>query len=283
MFKLDTTGNETVLYSFTGYPEDGAYPHAGLVRDTQGNLYGTTEQGGDSGWGTVFKVDTIGRETVLHTFTGTGGDGAYPEAGLVRDAQGNLYGTTESGLGASSLGMVFKLTFVPPTPLQFVPVTPCRVVDTRNANGAFGGPPIQGGTYRSFPIPQGNCNIPATAAAYSLNVTLAPIQNGPVGYLTIWPTGENQPLVSTMNSLDGRIKANAAIVPAGTSGAVSVFVTNRTNVVLDIDGYFAPVSSSTLAFYALPPCRVADTRHNTYPQGLVNRTCRAGQRATSRY
>ena len=89
----------------------------------------------------------------------------------------------------------------------------------------------------------------------------------PLGYLTIWPTGENQPGVSTLNSLDGRTKANAAIVPAGYQGAVSVFVSNTSDVVLDIDGYFASVSNSTLAFYPLPPCRVADTR---YPnnQGL---------------
>jgi hypothetical protein len=71
-----------------------------------------------------------------------------------------------------------------------------------------------------------------------------------------------------MNSLDGRVKANAAIVPAGASGAVSVYVTNTTNVVLDIDGYFAPATQSTLAFYPLPPCRVADTRSIYYPQGL---------------
>ena len=150
------------------------------------------------------------------------------------------------------------------TGLQFVPVTPCRVVDTRNPPGTFGGPPIQRHTYRSFPIPQqGSCNIPASAAAYSLNVTLVPIQHGPVGYLTIWPAGEIlRPAVSTMNSLDGRIKANAAVVPAGVSGGVSVYVTNTTNVVLDIDGYFAPTSGSTLAFYPLTPCRVLDTRNS---------------------
>ena len=56
-----------------------------------------------------------------------------------------------------------------------------------------------------------------------------------------------------MNSLDGRVKANAAIVPAGVSGAVSVYVTNTTDVVLDIDGYFALASDSTLAFYPLTP------------------------------
>ena len=57
-------------------------------------------------------------------------------------------------------------------------------------------------------------------------------------------------------------------MPAGTNGAVNVYVTNTTNVILDINGYFAPVSSSTLAFYPLTPCRVADTRNSTYPQGL---------------
>ncbi|HZL69859.1 MAG TPA: hypothetical protein VFC15_15390 [Candidatus Limnocylindrales bacterium] len=155
-----------------------------------------------------------------------------------------------------------------PQPLQFFPALPCRVVDTRNPNGEFGGPPISGGSSRSFPISQGGCDIPTTAAAYSLNVTLVPIQHDPVGYLTIWPTGQNQPTVSTMNSLDGRIKADAAIVPGGTGGAVSVYVTNTANVVLDIDGYFEPPSSQTLQFHPLTPCRVADTRKSDFPAGL---------------
>ena len=143
------------------------------------------------------------------------------------------------------------------TKLQLVNVTPCRLVDTRGADGQFGGPAIQGGTYRSFPIPQNtNCNIPSSAAAYSLNVTVVPITT--LGYLTIWPTPETQPVVSTLNSPDGRIKANAAIVPAG----VSVYVSNTTNVLLDIDAYFAPASSSTYQFYPLTPCRIVDTRNN---------------------
>jgi hypothetical protein len=140
--------------------------------------------------------------------------------------------------------------------LQFIPASPCRLVDTRLQGG---GGPIPGGTSRDFPVPQeGGCNIPATAVAYSLNVTVVP--EGFLGFLTIWPTGQPQPVVSTLNSLDGRIKANAAIVGAGTGGAVSVFVTNTTNVILDIDGYFVPAIASALAFYPLTPCRVADTR-----------------------
>jgi uncharacterized repeat protein (TIGR03803 family) len=163
---------------------------------------------------------------------------------------------------SGSSGGLSQLVNPTPSPLQFVAVTPCRLVDTRRTGG-----PIQGGSSRSFPVLQeGGCNIPSDAAAYSLNVTVVP--HGPLGYLTIWPTGEGQPVVSTMNSVDGRVKADAAIVPAGSSGEVSVYVTNTTDVILDIDGYFAPVSGSTYAFYPLPPCRVADTRKSDFPQGL---------------
>jgi uncharacterized repeat protein (TIGR03803 family) len=83
-----------------------------LIRDDDGNLYGTTEFGGAFGYGTVFKLDPTGTETILYSFAG-GMDGEYPIAGLVRDAIGNLYGTTaDGGLGASfGYGTVFELTF----------------------------------------------------------------------------------------------------------------------------------------------------------------------------
>jgi uncharacterized repeat protein (TIGR03803 family) len=106
VFKLDTTGNETTLYSFTG-GTDGRLPYAGVIRDTAGNLYGTTSAGGASGYGVVFKVDTAGKETVLYSFTG-GADGNYPYGGVIRDGVGNLYGTTLMG-GGSGVGVVFKV------------------------------------------------------------------------------------------------------------------------------------------------------------------------------
>jgi hypothetical protein len=147
-------------------------------------------------------------------------------------------------------------------PAQFVPVTPCRLVDTRLDGG-----PIWGGTSRDFIVPDlGGCNIPSNATAYSLNVTVVP--DGYLEFLTVFPTGEGQPVVSTLNSHDGRVKANAAIVPAGDQDSVSVYVFNTANVVLDIDGYFAPPSASTMQFYPLPPCRVVDTRSSDYPPGL---------------
>jgi hypothetical protein len=125
-----------------------------------------------------------------------------------------------------------------PGALSFYPVTPCRVADTRRAGGPFGGPAMDAGTTRSFAIPSSGCFVPTTAAAYSVNVTAVPDE--PLAYLTVWPAGSAQPLVSTLNSLDGSVAANAAIVPAGAGGAISVFVTGRTDVVLDINGYFAP-------------------------------------------
>ncbi len=151
------------------------------------------------------------------------------------------------------------------TALQFVSVTPCRIADTRNPPGQFGGPTMDGNTERDFPIPLSACSIPPAALAYSLNVTVVPA--GSLNYLTIWPTGEPQPVVSTLNSYDGRTKANAAIVPAGTNASVSVYVTDKTDVILDIDGYFVPASTSTLAFFPLTPCRVADTRGSNGPLG----------------
>ena len=108
VFKLMPSGTETVLYSFTGSPSDGAIPTAGLIADPAGNLFSTTHVGGASGDGTVFKLTRSGTETVLHSFTG-GGDGAISTAGLIPDPAGKLFSTTHVG-GASGNGTVFKLT-----------------------------------------------------------------------------------------------------------------------------------------------------------------------------
>ncbi len=161
--------------------------------------------------------------------------------------------------------------------LRFVPVTPCRVADTRNPSGAFGGPFLGAGTTRGFTIPDSACGIPNTAQAYSVNATVVP--KGSLGYLTMFPCGETLPLASTLNSIDGRVKAGAAIVPAGTNGAVCAFVTNDTDLVLDVNGYFVPSSNtSALAFYPLTPCRVVDTRG---PAGALGGPSLVGNAARS--
>ena len=110
-FKLNKAGKLVWLHSFNG--KNGEYPFAGLYRDLAGNLYGTTVEGGDTtcfslGCGTVFKLNGAGREALLYSFTGSP-DGEMPEALLVGDAGGNLYGTTYSG-GTSEYGTVFELS-----------------------------------------------------------------------------------------------------------------------------------------------------------------------------
>lgn len=153
--------------------------------------------------------------------------------------------------------------FIPATnasAMAFYPVPPCRLVDTRLAASPLGGPSLGGGTSRTFPILSSPCNVPGTAQAYSLNFTSVP-KTGTLGFLTTWPAGQNQPLVSTLNAPTGAVTANAAIVPAGTNGGISVFVTNDTDLVIDIDGYFAPPAQGGLSLFTLTPCRVIDTRN----------------------
>jgi len=204
-----------------------------------------------AGWGTSFSAPFV--------------SGA---AALLRNRQSNINESSAAAavahavpigpdMGHGRLDLVQALQAT--SGLRFVPVTPCRVADTRNANGPFGGPFLSGGNTRAFAVADSACGIPAAAQAYSVNVTVVP--HVPLGYLTVFPCGETQPLVSTLNSFDGRIKAGAAIVPAGTGGAICFFVTDDTELVLDINGYFVPAeNTSALAFYPVTPCRLVDTR-----------------------
>jgi hypothetical protein len=175
-----------------------------------------------------------------------------------------------SGGGSATAGTTDSTIINPVAPLRFVPVTPCRIADTRQNTapftGQFGGPKLAGGNSRAFSIPASSCVIPATAQAYSLNVAVIP--QGLLGFLTMWPTGQPRPFASILNSLDGRIKSNTAIVPAGTGGAISVYVSDPSDVVLDITGYFVPATDpAALAFYPVAPCRIADTRNPAGPLG----------------
>src|ERR1700681_4412348 len=134
--------------------------------------------------------------------------------------------------------------------LVFVAMTPCRVADTRSFagfTGAFGPPALAGGGSRTFPLQSSTtCSIPAIAQAYSLNVTVLPPGPSSPAYLTLYPTGQSVPLVSTLNYPQGFIVANAAVVPAGTSGSVNVYASNTTDFIMDINGYYAPQSGITL-------------------------------------
>jgi uncharacterized repeat protein (TIGR03803 family) len=283
VFKTNSSGAITTLHAFDS--TDGAVPTGGLVQGTDGNFYGTTSQGGASNNGTVFKLGvglppfletqpTFGSVGTPVTILGTNltnatsvsFNGIAATFNIVSASEISTTVPADASTGTVKVAipgntLVTYTDFQVIGPLQLVPVAPCRLVDTRKTGG-----PIQGGMSRTFTIPQlGGCDIPTSAAAYSLNVTVAP--HGPLGYLTIWPEGGVQPYVSTMNSPDGRAKANAAVVPSGNN-AVSVYVSDTTDVILDIDGYFASPSSQTYQFYPLTPCRIVDTR-NGQDQGTL--------------
>ena len=110
VFEITPSGTLTTLYNFCSQSgcADGSGPSAGLVQGSDGNLYGTTRGGGANGYGTVFKITPSGTLTTLHSFNGTDGSG-NSAAALVQGADGNFYGTTESG-GANGPGTVFKIT-----------------------------------------------------------------------------------------------------------------------------------------------------------------------------
>lgn len=146
--------------------------------------------------------------------------------------------------------------------MEFYPMTPCRVIDTRSPSGSLGGPSLGTHGSRDFPILQSACatNIPSNVKAYSFNIAAVPTNGHSLAYLTAWPTGASQPVSAVLNDDTGAITSNAAIVPAGTSGNVSIYSSDPTDVVVDINGYFAPASSSGLSLYTAAPCRVLDTR-----------------------
>jgi uncharacterized repeat protein (TIGR03803 family) len=114
VFEVDSSGNFSVLYTFTGGSGDGEGPEGTLLRDSSGDLYGATVEGGDqscglsNGCGVVFKLDSSGNETILHIFAGGTTDGEYPENALVTDGKGNLYGTTYNG-GTANDGVIFEV------------------------------------------------------------------------------------------------------------------------------------------------------------------------------
>ena len=123
-------------------------------------------------------------------------------------------------------------------PFQFYPITPCRIADTRNANGLNGGPILQAGVTRDFQV-RGRCGVPSTAKAAALNVTIVNPTN--FSWLTLWPSGTPLPGISTINFTGGDPPtANGAITPLSTnSNDLAVMnAAGTVHVILDVTGYF---------------------------------------------
>jgi hypothetical protein len=123
-------------------------------------------------------------------------------------------------------------------PSSFYPITPCRVVDTREPNGQTPAAPVRAGVKRSFDLSKAGCTPPPNGVqSVSMNITVVP--KGPrLGYLTAWTNGYLQPFASTLNSPKGRIVSNAAIVAWGDFGYMDVYSTDDTELIVDVNGYF---------------------------------------------
>ncbi len=129
--------------------------------------------------------------------------------------------------------------FAPPNTggLSLFNVAPCRVLDTRLPSGS---PAFTG--QKDVNVVASSCGTPASAQAYVLNATVVPPVS--LGFLTLWPQGAIQPLASTLNSFDGAVNSNMALIPT-TNGAVSAFASSATHLIVDISGYFASASGSS--------------------------------------
>ena len=253
---LDSSGKIYV----TGYTASTDFPSPTPTLAVNSGMYD----------GFMAQLAANGSQLLQSSLRGGGGSDTINAIAL-RGNEVSLAGQTASGnfpvqnalqpYAAGGLdGFVTKLA---PSGWTFVPIVSCRVVDTRGAAGPLGGPLMSANTTRDFPILSGPCGIPVNARAYSLNVTALP--RGFLGYISLWPTGNARPTVSTLNSYDGRVKSNAAVLPAGTGGSISLYTTNNTDLLVDINGYFvSPDEMPGMPFYPITPCRIMDTRN---PQG----------------
>ncbi|HTC67413.1 MAG TPA: choice-of-anchor tandem repeat GloVer-containing protein [Candidatus Acidoferrum sp.] len=189
VFKIDPSGTESLLHKFTGI-SDGAVPQGRLIQDTAGNLYGTTSNGGnggcietgtrpgsvpvDVGCGTIFKIDTSGTESVLAIFKIAAAGGITPQAGLVADSSGNLFGTTSSG-GVSNFGTVYTVTSaIPPSPdFTLTPMSPTLTIEANQQGTDMITIAPQNGSFAS--VIQLSCTVtgPAPTPTCVLNPTSA--------------------------------------------------------------------------------------------------------------
>ena len=155
-------------------------------------------------------------------------------------------GEPGGGMTAHVLGMTTQAEALPSSPLPFVAITPCRIVDTRVAvSDGFHQPNFSDGETRTFTLPAStDCTgLPATAGAWSLNVQFRPISLA--SYITLFPTGTTMPAVSTLTASPAAWVEDAAIVPAGTGGAIDVYCQFAGRVIIDINGYYGPQSVVT--------------------------------------
>jgi uncharacterized repeat protein (TIGR03803 family) len=232
VFKIDADGEFTVLYEFTGSPENGAGPQTGLVLDSDGNLYGATYAGGSHQAGTLFRIDSAGNEEILYHFTG-GADGGAPELGF-RDEVGQLYGVAAGTFKfercAKDCGTVFR--WAPGGTLTVLHAfggadgaTPLSLL-VRDEVDTLYGTTAHGGSHPACAHPLG-CgtvfSIDASGSFTTLHEFAGSIENGevPTGRLLLEPDGS---LIGT--TLGGGSQLGGVVFkrePAGDLSEVHAF------------------------------------------------------------
>jgi Calx-beta domain len=145
----------------------------------------------------------------------------------------NLFGASGASIvDAQGLGTITRSTV-------FYTATPCRLLDSRQASGAWGGTPLAAGQERSLTVGGGACGIPGTALAVSINVTAVDATTS--GHLRVFPAGTPRPTSSTLNFVAGKTRANNAVVPLGSGAALAIYsaqAAGSVHVVVDVNGWF---------------------------------------------
>ncbi len=231
----------------------GALPPAGWT-GKPGNTYLYADFGCEQ----IFEVSGLGTSNTVTTFAT--GVGQVTDMLMVQEASGwSMYYTTF--LGGGELHRIRSAAVVAqPGPGHLVPITPTRVLDTRENLGASVGKP-KAKSVTSFRLPVSV--VPANATAIAINLTgTAPA--GP-GFATAWATGYSQPAVSNLNfAYAGETSANAAILPVSPGGSVDIYVDTAAHLIADVTGYWLPTSSASDGrFTSTNPTRILDTRNAT--------------------
>jgi len=246
IFKINSAGKENVLYRFKG-GQDGNGPDGGLVIDSKGNLYGTTAAGGSSAnCGTVFKVTTAGRETVLYRFCSNAksADGSGPVGGLALDSAGNIYGATAAG-GTYARGTVFKLA---PNGEETVLYSFCALTGCTDGE-----------------VPYGGVVIDALGNLYGTTIDGGVLENGTVFEIT--PSGQETVLHSFAGGLDGSVPEGGLARDAlgNLYGTTSLGGENFEGTVFSLDtGGTESVLYSFLGGYYPVGAVIIDARGNLY-------------------
>jgi len=228
----------------------------GVTSSTDFPTAGGPFQPANAGGGDVFVTKLSPNSDRLYS-TYLGGGGGESGNGIATDVQGSILLTGETGSatfplagnpfqpiqggGTDAFVTRIQADSIPPPqtgPNDFYTVTPCRLIDTRNANALLGGPALYAKTNRNFVV-VGRCEIPATAKAVSLNI--AATAQSAAGHLSLYPGGTTPPTASSLNYAAGQTRANNAIVmlgPLGDFGVRCVQGSGTAHLIVDVNGYF---------------------------------------------